>query len=326
MKRGKINKTLMALVSAVLFLSPARPAGGQKIYRIGALVAADEFMPAFVGFKKRMVELGYKEGKNVRYELYNANGDGAVLAQLAKQLVQEQPDLIVTTSSSSTVPVAQASQGTAIPVVFLSAGEPLRFAKSYGSSGNNLTGISTAVLDLTEKRIELLKELAPWTRRVAFIGNPRGVSYHRHLLAAKKACKKLQFQVFEKDASSRDELEKIAPSLTRKTVDAIVVQPDVTLGRNIDVVGDQAIKEKLPLIPPPAFIRSGGLATYGPDNAALGSQGALLVDKIFKGARPADLPIEQPAKLNLVINLKTARAIGLKVPKSMLLRADQVIE
>lgn len=324
--RWKINKTVLALVSVILFVSAVRPAAGQKLYRIGSLVSADEFTPAFDGFKRKMHELGYKERKNVRYELYNANGDSAALARLAMQLVQDRPDLIVTTSTSSTLLVAQASAATAIPVVFLSAGEPLRFVKSYGSSGNNVTGISTAVIDLTEKRLELLKELAPWVTRVALINNPRGIAYNRHLVAAKEGCKKLQLQVLEKNASSRDELEKVAPSLTQKTVDGIVVQPDVTLGRNIDVVSDQAIKEKLPLIPPPAFIKSGGLATYGPDNAALGSQGAMLVDKILKGAKPADLPIEQPAKLNLVINLKTARAIGLKIPKSVLLRVDQVIE
>ncbi|HXF74725.1 MAG TPA: ABC transporter substrate-binding protein [Methylomirabilota bacterium] len=316
----------LAFALAILFPGVSHPADGQRVYRIGALVSADEFVPAFDGFKKKMIEFGYKEGKNVVYELHNAKGDSAALARLAKQLIQDRPDLVVTTSSSSTLPVAQASAGTAIPVVFLSAGEPLRFAKSYGSSGNNLTGISTAVVDLTEKRLELLKELAPWVKRVALLANPLAATYNRHLVAMKKGCKKLQLQVLEKNASNREEIAKVAPSLNRKTIDAIVMQPDMTLGGHIDLVDDQAIREKLPLIPPPAFIKRGGLATYGPDNAALGSQGAVLVDKIFKGARPADLPIEQPAKLNLVINLRTARAIGFKIPKDVLLRADQIIE
>jgi putative ABC transport system substrate-binding protein len=311
---------------ANLFFGLSSPADAQKIYRVGALVTADEFLPSFDGFKKKMAEVGYKEGKHVIYELHNAKGDSAALLRLANQLVQDRPDLIVTTSSSSTAPVARATAATAIPVVFLSAGEPLKFVKSYASSGNNLTGISTAVLDLTEKRLELLKELTPWVKRVALISNPLGVTYDDHLIAVRQGCRKLRLYVLEKSASNREQLEKLAPALTRKAADAIILQPDTMLGRNIDIVDDQSVRERLPLIPPPAFIQSGGVATYGPDNAALGRQGAALVDKILKGARPADLPIEQPAKLDLVINLKTARAIGLKVPKDVLLRADRVLE
>jgi putative ABC transport system substrate-binding protein len=302
------------------------PAHAAKIYRIGGLVMTDEFLPTFEGFKKAMAEAGYKEGKTVVYELHNARGDGAALQSLARQLAQGRPDLIVTTSSASTAPVARATAGTAIPVVFLGAGEPLKFVKSYASSGNNLTGISTAVLDLTEKRLELLKEIAPSVKRVALLANPLGVTYEDHLVAVKEGCKKLHFYLLQRNASNREQLEKVAAALTRKATDAIILQPDAMLGRNIDIVAEQSIREKLSLIPPPAFIRNGGLATYGPDNAALGRQGAILVDKILKGARPADLPVEQPAKLNLVINLKTARAIGLKIPRDVFLRADLVLE
>lgn len=170
-----MKKAALAITVASFLVGLTSSVEAQKVYRISALVADDQFVPAFDGFKKKMAEVGYKEGKNVNYDFHNAKGDDDALIRLAKQLVQDRPDLIVTTSSASTAPVARATAGTNIPVVFLSAGEPLKFVKSYASSGNNLTGISTAVLDLTEKRLELLKELAPWVKRVSSLSNPQGV-------------------------------------------------------------------------------------------------------------------------------------------------------
>lgn len=152
------------------------------------------------------------------------------------------------------------------------------------------------------------------------------MTYQDNQTAVREGGKRLGLIILEKNAANREELEKVIVTITRKAADAIVIQPDTMLGRNMDIISEQSIRERLPLIPPPVFIKSGGLATYGPDNSALGKQGAVLVDKILKGARPADLPIEQPAKMNLVINLKTAKAIGLKIPKDILLRADEVFE
>ncbi len=323
----KIRKAILALMLFCVLLNP-RPSEAQKVYYIAALVSADLFMPAFDGFKKKMVELGYIEGKNVQYDVYNAHGDLEEVKRIAQRLVQEKPDLIVTSSTVDTAPVAKASSGTNIPVVFLSAGNPLAFAKSYASSGNNLTGISTAAIDLTPKRMELLKELAPGIKRLISINNPNSATYQEHLRATREAAKKLGLKLTEVDITSREELVQWAKSrLHRKLGDAVFYPPDAVILDAIPEAFPYIVRAKLPTVSfNVARGKEGALAAYGPDYFALGQQGAVLVDKILKGAKPASLPIEQPNKLALVINLKTAKAIGLKIPKGILLRADEVIE
>jgi len=321
-----MNRAILALI-VLWVLSVPHAVEAQKVWRIGALLAEDQFIPAVEGFKKKMAELGYVEGRNVQYEVFNAELDREKLQQFAQKLVQDKPDLLVTSSTTATVPLAKLTKGTDLPVVFLSAGNPLAFVKSYASSGNNLTGISSASLDLTAKRLELLKELVPWVKRVVSLNYPQGVNYRDNLAAVREAAKKMGLVVNEVNASSRDELMLVIRTITRKAADAILLQPDAFFAKNLEVVVQQSMKEKLPVIPTLINnVKRGALATYSPDYSALGEQGAMLVHKIFRGAKPADLPIEQPLKLVLAINLKTAKAIGLKISKEVLLRADEVIE
>jgi len=324
--KGSTRFIPLVLLLIVLLLIWSSPAGANKVTRIGTLVAEDFFLASFEGFKEKMAEKGYIDGKTVQYDVRNAKGTQKALQKLALELVQQKPDLIVTSSGSATLPVAKATQGTPIPVVFLGVGNPLEFVKGYDSSGNNLTGISTSVIDLTEKRLELLKELAPSVKRVASINNPHGLNYEENLLAVRQAAKKFGIELWEINVGDRKEMEQIAPTVTRKVADAVFVAPDRILRESIALLVKQSIKEKLPLIPAAGAYNSGGLATYGHDYVALGRQGANLADKILKGAKPSDLPIEQPDKLRLVINLNTAKAIGLKIPKEILRRADEVIE
>ena len=324
----KMKRLLVpALIFFVVAIKPAQT-DAQRLYRIGAVVASDQFVPAVAGFKKRMDELGYIEGKNVKYDVYNAHNDLEEVKKIAQKLVQEKPDLIVTSSTTATAPVAKASAGTNIPVVFLSAGNPLAFVKSYASSGNNLTGISAAAIDLTPKRMELLKELAPGIKRLISINNPNGTNYQENLRATRAAAKKLGFKLIEVDITSREELIQWAKShLSRKLGDAVFYPPDSIILEAMQEAFPYIVREKLPSVSVNvARVKEGALAAYGPDYFALGQQGAVLVDKVLKGARPMDLPIEQPLKLNLMINLKTAKAIGLKISKEILLRADEIIE
>jgi putative ABC transport system substrate-binding protein len=303
-------------------------AQAQRVYRIGALVADDPFMPAFEGFKAKMAALGYAEGSSVVYDLNNVKGDNAALEKLAHKLVRDKPDLIITSSTTATAPVAKTSAGSGIPVVFLSAGNPLAFVKSYASSGNNLTGISTSTIDLTAKRLELLKELAPGIRKVIALHNPEGPNYEENLNATRGAAKRLGLALVEVNATDADELiRKSKESLTRQMGDGIFFPPDARLNAGQKLIYPHVNRERLPSVAPNVGnVRDGALATYASDYFSLGQQGAVLVDKILKGAKPETLPIEQPLKLNLVINLKTAKAIGLKIPKQVLLRADEVVE
>jgi putative ABC transport system substrate-binding protein len=204
----------------------------------------------------------------------------------------------------------------------------LAFVKSYASSGNNLTGITTSSIDLTEKRMEVLKELVPGIRRVIALHNPKGQNYEANLKATRAAAPRLGLELVEVNVQSGEELIKRANELlTRKLGEGVLHPPDAILNAVIREITPQINREKLPSVAPNiGNVKDGALATYAPDYFSLGEQGAVLVDKILRGARPADLPIEQPFKLKLVINLKTAAAIGLRIPREVLLRADEVVE
>ena len=321
-----MKKAFFALTLGSLLFCFSSAVEAQKVHRIGVLVGEDRFLPTVNGFTKKMAELGYTEADNIKYDFHNARSNRQAMENIAQKLVQEKPHLIVTSSATPTEYVAKATKGTDIPVVFLSAGNPLRFVKGYASSGNNLTGISASVIDLVEKRMELLRELDPRVKRIASFNDPSGANYQANMDAVREAAKKLGFKIIEINVASREALERAMPTITRKRADAILLPPDAIV-EHIDLFAKQSVKEKLPLIVTPGVpLEEGGLATYGHDYFAMGEQGAVLVVKVLKGARPMDLPIEQPSKLKLVINLNTAKAIGLKIPKEILLRADEVIE
>ena len=320
----------IAFLTFVLILAPCW-AQAQKVYRVGALVADDQFIPAVDGFKQRMAELGYVEGKNITYDFQNSKGDQDVLKRLAEALVQRKPDLIVTSSTTASVPIAKLTQGTNLPVVFLSAGDPLRLVKSYASSGNNLTGISSSSVELTGKRMELLKNLAPKIKRVILLIDTVGIGInHERLTAdAEDAAKKLGLEAVKLEIQTRnaDEMKQKIPLIKRSLGDALMVPPEASIVAVTEDIARQVIKEKLPHVGPNIeTVKRGLLAAYSSNYHTLGQQGAILVDKIFKGARPTDLPIEQPFKLHLRVNLKTARAIGLEIPKDILLQADEIIK
>ncbi len=308
-------------------LSFANFAEAQKVYRIGSLNTAEQFVNAFEGFKIRMAELGYVEGRNVRYDVYDAKGSDKALSGFARKMVQDRVDLIVTSTTSATVVAVKAVEGTNLPVVFLSAGNPQRLIKNFASSGGNLAGISAATLEITGKKLELLRELAPRAKRIASLNNAAGANFQINLTEVREGAKKLGFDIWEIKIHSREEIVKVAPSITRKRADAILIPPDSLITSAVGIVIAQSLKEKLPLITSLLVnVKEGCLATYAADYFALGRQGAVLADKILKGAKPSELPIELPEKLNLALNLKTAKAIGLKIPRELLLRADEVIE
>lgn len=303
----------------------------QKSHRISGLVADDQFIPAMDGFRKRMAQLGYVEGTNVIYNFQNSKGDQGVLKKLAKVLIHEKPDLIVTSSTTATVTVAKLTEGSDLPVVFLSAGDPLRVVKSYASSGNNLTGISSSSLDLVDKRMELLKNLAPKAKRVIILVDSAGigVNHERFAISAQAAAKKLDLQpvLLDVKAKTAEEIRQKLPLIKRSLGDALFLPPEATVVAAAKDVAQQAIREKLPHVGPNIeTVKRGMLAAYSSNYYSLGQQGAVLVDKVLKGSRPTDLPIEQPFKLHLVLNVRTAKAIGLDISNDILLQADEVIK
>jgi putative ABC transport system substrate-binding protein len=324
-RTGRRKYRVILALLAVGCLAPG--AYAEKIYSIGSLNTADQFVNAFEGFKMRMAELGYREGHNVRYQYHNTKGSSEALRTTANKLVEDKVDLIVTSSTTATVAAARAAAGTRVPVVFLSAGNPKKLVHSFAGSGSNLAGISSASLELTGKRFELLRELAPRTKKIAMPLNPKGISYPDIVSEARQAAAKLGFEITEIHVPSVDAMGGAAAAITRKSYEAIFHPADSLVTEGIEIIVNQALKEKLPTVTSLLVnVKRGCLATYAADYPALGRQGAALADKIFKGIRPAELPVELPDKFKLVLNLKTAKAIGVKIPKEMLLRADEVIE
>lgn len=320
-----MRKTILSLMfPVVLYLTSSGEA--QNVYKIAGLTATDQYISAYSGFQTKMTELGYKEGRNVAYDFHNAKGDQQALIYLADKIVQNKPTLIVTTSTSDTIPVAKATKESQIPVVFLSAGNPLALVKSYQSSGNNLTGIGTPAIELAAKRMEILKELVPGIKRVFSLVNPGGSNYEDYRQITNEAAEKMKLKLVEVRVNSKAELTRVLPTITREGADAMFLPPDPVIISSIRLIVEHGWRERLPIVGPPAVAKSGALATYGSDHFFLGQQGAVLADKILKGKKPSEIPIEFPAKLKLVLNLKTAKGIGLRIPKEILLRADEVIE
>jgi putative ABC transport system substrate-binding protein len=319
---------ILVMLWGVWALSIDREAAeAQKIYLIGSLTTSEQFVPSLDGFKSRMAELGYKEGLNVRYSFYNSKGDQQLLKTQTEKLVQEKPDLIVTTSTTATLVVAKATERLGIPVLFLSAGNPSLLVKSFKSSGTNLAGISSGSLELVGKRFELLRELSPKIKRIAMPIDPKSLLYQSNMAEAEQSATKMGMTLKEIPVESAEELLKASGSIDRREVDAIFMPPDSLISEGVDSLVRQANKERLPMVGSVlGLVKRGCLSSYAADYLALGKQGAALGDKILKGVKPADLPIEMPSKFYLALNLKTAKTIDLKIPKELLLRADQVFE
>jgi putative ABC transport system substrate-binding protein len=322
-----ISSFALAVSLSVVTVPCAVAAQGH--YRIPILVAENQSLPTVEGFKQRMTELGYVEGKNVAYDFQFAKDSQDTLQKLAESLVRQKPHLIVTSSTTATIPIAKLTQGTGLPVVFLSAGNPLRFVKSYASSGNNITGVSSSVLDLAGKQIELMKEIVPRLKKFVLLANPIGTLHEQHLKRARQAAGKLNLDLTEVEirAQNAQEVVRQLSRINHKLGDAMLIAPDAAFSIAIEDISQQGIKERLPCfgqyVGP---IHRGSVAAYAADSKSLGRQAALLVDKVLKGAKPSDLPIEQADKLNLVINLKLAKAFGLAIPKDLLIQADALIK
>ena len=323
----RLNLWFFVIAALACFLPEARAAAPQKMITIGSLNTADQFLDAFEGFKARMSELGYKEGQTVRYDYHNSKGNTERLRASAQELVQAKVNMIVTTSTTGTAAAAKATRNSGIPVVFLSAANPQLLIKDFSGSGSNLAGISSASLELTAKRFELLRELVPGAKKMAMPVDPQGVNYKMIVEENRQAVAKLGFVIEEIHVRSLEEIGSAVRVITRKSYDAVFSPADTLVSAGIDWVAKQAIKEKLPSTTALLVnVSRGCLATYASDYIALGKQGAVLADKILKGAKPAALPVELPDKIKFALNMKTANAIGIKISKEMLLRADEVFE
>jgi putative ABC transport system substrate-binding protein len=324
---------LATIVAAVaLFSAPLAVEAQQsgKVYRVGILTnkASD---PAearlWQAFRSGLREHGWVEGQNILIEFRAAEGNTARLPELAADLGRLKVDLIVARSS---IWVQAAKEATSsIPIVFLSHADPegTGHVASLARPGGNITGLAILMTDLVPKGLELLISVVPTAKRIAVLWNPDTPSHAPALKAVEEAARTLRVQLQPVGARTAAELEGAFAAMTRARAQAALVLGAAIFLAERQRVAELAIKHRLPtMFNLKDVVEAGGLVSYSPNWDDLYRRGAIYVDKILKGAKPADLPVEQATKFELVINLKPAKAIGLTIPQSVLARADEIIE
>jgi putative ABC transport system substrate-binding protein len=314
---------ILALGSAAAWPLAARAQKGAKIPRIG--IIDDE--PLWDIFRQGLRDLGYIENQNIAIEYRSAESKVDRLAQAARELVSLPVNIVVVFGSTEARAAQQAT--STVPIVMIAIGDPVRagFAVSLARPGGNMTGNSYLSPDLIGKRLEILKECVPSVARVAFLWNPDNNSNLVFLEELIIAVPALGLQLISVPVRNADEFEGAFAAMMRRMPNALVLTGDALHRRYVRQILDFAAKDHLPVVSQEKeIVAAGALLSYGADLSDLLRQGALYVHKILQGSRPADLPIEQPTHFKLGINLKTARALGLEVPPTLLARADEVIE
>jgi putative ABC transport system substrate-binding protein len=312
--------------AAVAWPLAGRAQQPSKLYRLGYLATART--PNLIeALQTGLRELGYVEGKNLKVEYRFGGLQSERLDALASELVELRPDVIVTRGTPATFAAKRAT--TTIPIVMAPVGDPVRtgLVASLAHPGGNITGVSLYGAELSGKRVEVLKELLPAIARLGIVGsaaNPATQFWSKETQLAARALG-LEGALFT--VREPNELTAAFAAMQRNGVDAVVVESDAMFMSAQPQITTLAIEHQLPAIyEVPEFVQDGGLISYGPSITEMTRRSAIFVDKILTGVKPADLPIEQPTKYELVINLKTAKALGLTVPPSLLARADEVIE
>ena len=317
----------LALGAMLLALSfPARAQQAAKIPKIGWLSPGSAASANIELFLREFRKLGYVEGKNIAIESRYANDKLDGLPALADELVRLKVDVIIVSGSGGTVAAKKTT--STIPIVFLSVPDPiaLGLVDSLARPGGNITGFSTIADVLAGKRLELLKETVPKLSRAAVLWNPQSPSSAEQWKESQLSAREQGLQLHSMEVSSADKYEVAFKEAIKAGSAALAVTLHALANSNQKHIADLATKDRLPAIyPREDSVASGGLMSYGPDRAEPYRRGAVLVDKILKGTKPADLPVEQPMKFELVINLKAAKQIGLTIPPNVLARADKVI-
>ena len=283
--------------------------------------------PVWDSFLQGLRDFGYIENQNIAIEYRSAEGKVDRLAQAARELVSIPVDVIVVTGSPATHAVRQAT--STIPIVAIGVGDPLRagFAVSLARPGGNMTGLSSLSPDLIGKRLEILRECIPAVARVAFLWNPDNDSNLAFLDDLIVAVPALSLELTSAPIRNADEFEGTFAAVLQRRPSAALVTGDPLLRRHQNRIIDFVAKNRLPaMYQEKEWVAAGGLLSYGPSLPDLFRRGVSYVHRILEGAKPADLPIEQPTRFELVINLKTAKALGLTIPSTLLARADEVIE
>ena len=329
MNRRKVLAALGLWFAAAPLASFAQPQS--KLWRVGFLALRHvDFVDTdyyFGPFRQGMRDLGYVEGRNLAIEWRSAEGKVERLPALAAELAQLKVDVIVTAGTSSTG-AAQKATAT-IPIVIANANDPVGggFVKSLSRPGANITGLSNLAMDISPKTLEIMQSLVPRLSHVAVLVNPANSTHAAILKSIQTAAAKHNIKVLPAEARTAEEIERVFSAMAREHAGAVIVVIDAFFVQQGRQIADLAAKHRLPSMSGSReYVEAGGLASYGQNLADNYRRAAAYVDKILKGARPGDLPVEQPTIFELFINRRTAKALGLAIPQELLLRADKVIE
>jgi putative tryptophan/tyrosine transport system substrate-binding protein len=325
----RIGLAVVLAVSLVLEPLAAEAQASEKVYRIGVLetIPPAPNAPNLDAFRQGLRELGYVEGQTFVIEYRSADGRPERFPGLATELVRLKVDLIVTRGTPAVLAAKNATGS--IPIVMAASGDPVGggIVSSLARPGGNVTGLSTIGIELAGKRVELLKETIPRIARIAQLANMSSPASAANWRQIEVAARSLGLEPQLLDVRTPEDFARAFDTAVKQRADAVHVAIDTVTQTNLRRIVDLSAKHRLPSIyASREFVDAGGLMAYGPSLTYSYRRTAIYVDKIFKGAKPGDLPIEQPTKFELVINLKTAKALGLTIPQTLLLRADQVIE
>jgi putative ABC transport system substrate-binding protein len=317
---------LIVMAALALLIVPL-PVGAQSARRprVGVLTPHRCDHPNNEALRRGLRELGYVEGQTLDVECRGADGQVERLPDLTRDLLAWGPDVVV---ADGTITIRAAQRATrTVPIVMGAVGDPVGsgFVQSLARPGGNTTGLTLVSAELNPKRLELLKELLPGATRIALLANPSNPNRHARQMETPSRSLGVRLTVVE--ARGPEELDGAFTAILREGADGLCVLPDPVLFGHRQRIVALAAKHRLPaMYEAREFVQEGGLLSYGPNIVANFHRAAALVDKILKGANPADLPVEQPVRFDLAINLRTAKSLGLTVPRSLLLRADEVIE
>jgi putative ABC transport system substrate-binding protein len=309
-------------------MARATEAQSPRPIKIGALTEGWGPTPAIVGLRDGLQELGYRENQDFVLGVRFTQGNVAELPEAARALVQRGVDILVASSGGDNVAKAAQMATTRVPIVFMGGSDPVEagLVKSFARPGGNITGITDLELELVPKRMEIFRELIPGLKRVLLVYDATNAVAVSSLKVHRDAAQRLGLTLVERPVRTEEEARSLIGAIRKNEVDGIFSSRTISL--NIPgLIHDIAPKRAIPTMFHDAiFVEQAGLASYSANLYELGRQAARLVDKILKGAKPSDVPVEQPTKFELVVNLRAAKALGITIPQSILLRADRLIQ
>ncbi len=322
------RRRFVALIGGAIAASLARAQQAAKVHRIGFLgiAFASGYVRELDWIRGGLRDLGYVEGRNLVIEYRWAEGSPERLREFAAEFVALKVDAILTHATAGAIAAARAT--SALPIVMADGADPVAvgLAASLARPGGNVTGSFSFIPEEIGKRLQLLKEILPRIRRVAFLASPVDAALAAKRNALQAAAESLKVEVQEFPVREAADLPDAFNAMSKARIDAAVINNEPLLNSHTGTIAGLAAVKRLPAVGYASFADAGGLLAYGANRPALYGRAAYFLDRIFKGTKPGEIPFERAAKFDLIVNLKTAKALGLKVPQAVRLRADRVIE